>query len=152
MHITILYGTETGNAEMLAEDLAAELKDEHEVTLRNMADVDPAVLRPGPLHLIVSSTYGEGDVPASAKAFFEALQAERPNLAGVHFATFGLGDQTQYPETYARGSQRLEELFLDLGARRIADRGRHDASGPDLPEDVAAAWLQDVLAAAEVVS
>ena len=148
MRIVILYGTETGNAEMLAEDLAAGLKRAHAVEVANMQDADPSVFERDALFLIVSSSYGDGELPASAKDFVAALEAERPDLSGRRFAIFGLGD-TQYAETFGFGSKRIEELLVALGATRVGERVMHDASGQDLPEDTAAAWLDGVLAACE---
>lgn len=148
MRIRILYGTETGNTEMLAEDLASELKSEHDHEVTNMEDADPSVFEDDALFLIVSSTYGEGELPASAKDFVAALEAERPDLSGRRFAIFGMGD-TQYPETFGFGSRRIEELLVSLGARRVGERVVHDASSGDLPEDKAFEWLRDVLAECE---
>lgn len=145
MKITILYGTETGNAEMLAEDISAKLGSSHEVLMLNLSDCSSDVLQPGQLYLIVSSTYGEGEVPGSAKAFYSALQAEAPSLEGVTYGVFGLGDRGQYPTTFAEGSKRLDELLSQLGAKRIGERGIHDASSSALAEDVAEAWLFNIL-------
>jgi MioC protein len=49
--------------------------------------------------LIVTSTYGQGDVPDNAKSFYEDLKAKRPDLSRVRYGVFGLGDRT-----YARPS------------------------------------------------
>ena len=91
MNITVLYGTETGNAEMLAEDVAAHLEAAHEVACTNLSDFAPADFDSGQFYLVICSTYGDGELPASAKPFAEAMEAEMPDLAGVHFAIFGLG-------------------------------------------------------------
>lgn len=150
MRIVILYGTETGNAEMLSEDLAASLSPTHDVSVHNMQDVTPAIFKEDALFLIVSSTYGEGELPASAKAFMASLESSRPSLADVRFAIFGLGDK-QYFETFGFGSKAIAERLISLGARQISEREVHDASGPDLPEDHAARWLEGVFAAYEAV-
>lgn len=149
MKIAILYGTETGNAEMLAEDVAAHLAS-HETTVGNLADTNPEDLRPGTFHIIVTSTYGEGELPASAKPFVERMAAARPDLSGILFAVFGLGD-SQYAETFGFGGKRLEELLSAAGATVVGPRGTHDASGSDLAEDVALPWSDAVIAAAEAL-
>jgi MioC protein len=59
---------------------------------------------------------------------------------------FGLGD-TFYEETYSQGSEHLDRRFAELGATRVGDYGRHDASSWDLPSDVALEWLPGVLGA-----
>ena len=75
MTIAILYGTETGNAEMLAEDIATHLSD-HDVSVTNLSGFDPAEFDPGTLYLVVCSTYGDGELPASARPFAAAMAAQ----------------------------------------------------------------------------
>jgi MioC protein len=147
MNVTILYGTETGNAEMLAEDIAAELEAEHEVTTVNLSDFDPAGFNASRFYLLVCSTYGDGELPGSAQPFAKAMDASNIQLAGVHFAVFGLGD-SEYDETFNGGSKRLAELMLARGAVQIGERVTHDASGSDLAEDLAFPWAAEVVSLA----
>lgn len=144
MNISILYGTETGNAENVAQELAQTLAGEHAVQIRDLDDCEVDALD-DELVLIVLSTYGEGDYPRSAKAFAEQIESAHPQLARVRYAVFGLGDR-QYGETFGRASERLDALLHSLGAQRAAPRGVHDASGQAYPEDVANDWLEAVLA------
>lgn len=144
MKIAVLYGTETGNAEMLAEDIAAHLGD---AGVANLADTDPADLDADTLYLIVTSTYGDGDLPASAKPFAERTQAAAPDLSGILFGVFGMGD-SEYPETFNFGGKRIEALMTGAGARMLGARIAHDASGSDLPEDLAMPWADTVVALA----
>jgi MioC protein len=148
MKISILFGTETGNAEMLAEDIQAELEGEHEVTCDNLADTDPTALDPSRLYLLVCSTYGDGELPASAQPFAEAMASAKPDLSALHFGIFGLGD-SEYDETFNHGPKQLAELMLAHGARQIGERVAHDASGPDMVEDLALPWAEQVVAEAE---
>ncbi|RMH49111.1 MAG: nitric oxide synthase [Alphaproteobacteria bacterium] len=147
MKITILYGTETGNAEMLAEDITASLSAEHEVECRNLSEMDPRAFDPARFYILVCSTYGEGELPASARPFAEAVAAARPDLSAIHFAIFGLGD-SEYAETFNHGPKRLAELMAAHGARQVGERIAHDASGGDLAEDLALPWAEAVVAAA----
>ncbi|MCB1406181.1 MAG: flavodoxin domain-containing protein [Rhodobacteraceae bacterium] len=147
MQIAVLYGTETGNAEMLAEDIGAHLGD-HEVTVCNLSDFDPTGFDPAVLYLIVTSTYGEGELPASAQPFGNAMEAAAPDLTGVHFAVFGMGDSA-YPETFNYGGKRLEEMMKNAGAVMLGERVTHDASGDDLADDLAFPWAEAVVAIAE---
>lgn len=147
MKIAILYGTETGNAEMLAEDVAAHLDGAHDVTCANLADTDPANLDASAFHLVICSTYGDGELPASAQPFAEALTAKAPDLSNIHFAVFGLGDM-EYPATFNGGSAEICRILTAHGARQIGERHTHDASGPDMPEDLALPWAEAVVAEA----
>ena len=145
MKFTILYGTESGNAELIAEDLGAELSaSDAEVETQDLQDTDPASLSPDRFYLVVCSTHGEGDLPNSAIPFAEAFDASPPDLTGVRYAMFGLGD-TFYEETYSQGSEHIDRRFTAQGATRIGEYGRHDASSWDLPSDAALAWLPGIL-------
>lgn len=139
MKIDILYGTETGNAEMLAEDLEAHLSGDHEVTLTNLAKADPASLAADALNVFVCSTYGEGDLPASAQPFAGKITDTAPDLSQVRFAIFGLGDR-EY-ETFGLGSDKLAALLIGQGATQLGERLVHDASGAELAEDIAIDWI-----------
>lgn len=90
MKIALLYGTETGNAEILCEDLQAHLASDHEVVVHNLKDIDPAELDGASYHIFVCSTYGDGDLPASAETFADGLQANATDLSHVRFGIFGL--------------------------------------------------------------
>ena len=149
MKIKILYATETGNAEMLAEDIAKHLGKTHEVAITNVTAATPAMLADGALLVFISSTYGEGELPSTARPFHEALLAAKPDLAGVRFAVFGLGDQGTYPETFAFGVKHWADALTSLGAGQIGPKSVHDASGADLAEDIALPWIDDVLALCE---
>ena len=145
MTIAILFGTETGNAEMLAEDIASALEEDHETRIANLQDTGVEDLRAADLNIIVCSSYGDGELPASAQPFADLLRTERPDLAGVQFAIFGLGD-TEYAETFGHGSMKLAELLVERGATTLGERLVHDAAGGDLPEDIAVPWATAILA------
>ena len=138
MSIRIFYGTESGNAELAADDVAAAL--DGSVVVSDLAEVQVADLNLDNLHLIICSTYGDGELPASAQPFHDALTNERPDLSGLRYAIFGLGDSGY--DTYNHGSETLDSLLQELGATRLGEFGRHDASGADSPGDAAAAWAR----------
>ncbi|MBW4984373.1 flavodoxin domain-containing protein [Mameliella sp. CS4] len=145
MKITILYGTETGNAEMLAEDIQSEIEADHEVDLSNLEDFAPGDFDPECFYLLVCSTYGDGDLPASAQPFADAMEADKPDLSAIHFAIFGLGD-SEYDETFNHGPKKLAELMIAHGAQQVGERVAHDASGSDMAEDLAFPWAEAVIA------
>ncbi|MBP0438709.1 flavodoxin domain-containing protein [Tianweitania sediminis] len=145
MKIDVLFGTETGNAEMLAEDIQSALESEHDVTCRDLADVDPAELDGESFAVIVCSTYGEGELPSSARPFAEKLDAGSYDLSALRFAMFGLGD-AEYSKTFTHGSKTLAEKLQAKGAVQVGERVTHDASSGDAPEDVALPWITDIVA------
>jgi MioC protein len=144
--ITILVGTMTGTAQLCAQEMELALDDgDTAVETLLMDKLDATVFhRPGAF-LVCTSTYGQGDVPDNARAFFEDLKAKRPDLSRVHYGVFGLGDRT-YAETFNFGGKRFDELLAELGAQRIGERHQHDASSGILPEETALEWCQAWLA------
>jgi MioC protein len=141
MSIAVLYGTESGNAEMAAEEIAAAVADARAVDLQ---DLDPDDLSSSTLYLVLCSTYGDGELPASAQPFVENLQAQRPELTGVRYAIFGLGD-SRYAECYSLGGNRLAACLDALGAERFGEFGRHDASSSEDLVACAIAWARTAL-------
>lgn len=144
--LNILVGTQTGVAQLVAQEIELRL-DGEDFRIRTllMDDIDANVFANGGLFLICTSTYGQGDVPDGAKPFYEELQQKRPDLSDVRYGLIGLGDMT-YAETFCNGGKRFDRILTELGARRIGDVMLHDASSGDLPEDEAAQWIEGWIA------
>ena len=78
LDITILVGTMTGTAEMVAQEVQQALEAAgHQATIRMMEASTPASFRAAGTFLICTSTYGQGDVPDNAQALFNSLEAEK---------------------------------------------------------------------------
>lgn len=149
MSISVLYGTESGNSELIAEDLGSKLRESFtDVEVHDLQNFDPASIVPETFYIVVCSTHGEGDLPNTAIPFAEAFDEVLPDLTGVRYAMFGLGDS--FYETYSQGSEHIDRRFTERGATRVGDYGRHDASSWDLPSDIALEWLPGVLEVAEL--
>lgn len=147
MKITVLYGTESGNSELIAEDLGKELSKSHDnVEVFDLQNYDPADLNPETFYLVICSTHGEGDLPNTAIDFVDKFDALKPDLSGVRYAMFGLGDS--FYDTYSQGSEHIDRRFTEQGAQRVGEYGRHDASSWDLPSDIALEWLPGAMEAA----
>src|SRR5215510_5440538 len=145
MKLTLLVGTMTGTAQLVAQELELAWEDaDLKVETLMMEKADCGVFKREGVFLIVTSTYGQGDVPDNAKGFYEALKAQRPDLSRVRYGVFGLGDRT-YAETFNFGGKRFDDILTELGARRIGERHTHDASSGILPEETALEWCQDWL-------
>jgi MioC protein len=141
LSLTILVGTMTGTAEMVAQEVQTALEaGGHAVRIRMMDDLDASVFGPGGTFLICTSTYGQGDVPDNAQEFFASLERERPDLSGVSYGLIALGDLT-YRDTFCEGGTRFDNLLTELGAKRVGEILKHDASSGTLPEEVAAQWI-----------
>lgn len=108
-----------------------------------MTDFGIGELDPGLFHIIVCSTYGEGDLPTGAEPFFGALDAQRPDLTGLRFAVFGLGDSV-YDDTFNRGGEIAAEKLTALGGTQIGEHARHDASSKVKPTVMGREWARSL--------
>jgi|SRR5579883_1045941 MioC protein len=140
--VTILVGTMTGTAELVADEVKDVLGAEGlSAEVLVMDKLTPAVFeRPGRF-LICTSTYGQGDVPDNARDFFAALEAARPDLGRVEYGVIALGDHT-YAQTFCFGGKRFDQLLTSLGAKRLGEILLHDASAGTIPEEVAVDWAR----------
>ena len=105
-----------------------------------MDDLDASVFAGGGTFLICTSTYGQGDVPDNAQEFFASLERDRPDLSAV---TYGLvrARRITYRDTFCEAESGFDDLLTELGARRVGDIVKHDASSGTLPEEIAAQWV-----------
>jgi len=141
LNLTILVGTMTGTAEMVAQEVQTALESVgHAANIRMMDNLDAGVFAGGGTFLICTSTYGQGDVPDNAQEFFASLERDRPDLSAVTYGVIALGDLT-YKDTFCEGGIRFDSLLTELGARRVGEMLKHDASSGTLPEEVAAQWI-----------
>lgn len=146
MDLTILIGTMTGTAQLVAQELELRLDDgDMRVHTRLMDELDAQVFDGGGLFLICTSTYGQGDVPDNARQLYQSLCTQRPDLACVHYGVIALGDRT-YLDTFCNGGRRFDAILQELGAQRIGEVLLHDASAGTMPEEVAAEWIEGWIA------
>ncbi len=144
MKIALLYGTETGNSEILCDDMKDKLEADYECSIVSLGDATPSELDPKAFHIFVTSTYGNGDLPAGAATFYDTLTDEKPDLAGIRFAIFGLGDMV-FDYTFAQGSEKLMTALKQCNATMVGERGIYDASSSDMPEDIGLPWLDGIM-------
>jgi MioC protein len=142
--VKVLFGTESGNAELVADDIADAFNDAGmPAEVVAMEDFDVAELPDVGTVVVVTSTYGEGELPATTAPFQEALLAASPDLSRLRFAAFGLGDSTYV--TYNNAIGILTKDLVGLGAQQIGETGRHDAVSGDSFTDVAVAWAKTIV-------
>ncbi len=139
--VNILYGTQTGNAEILANDAADAAKGAGMTpVVESLEDVDLERFAAMERVVIITSTYGEGEMPDNAQLFWEALTATTaPRMESMNYAVLAIGD-TAYDEFCEAG--KLFDIRLEqLGANRVAPRVDCDVDY----EDPASAWIEENL-------
>ena len=139
--ITIVYASESGNCEKLANDFAKSARRNGlKPTLVDMADLELDTLTLAKKLIFIAATWGEGEPPARAVRSFADLMGEgAPRLDGVEFGVLALGD-TAYVEFCAIG-KKIDERLEALGARRVVDRVDCDL---DFAEP-AGKWIGDAI-------
>ncbi|MCS3780516.1 sulfite reductase subunit alpha [Tsukamurella ocularis] len=148
LHATVLYGTQTGNSEELAERLVGLLRENGlGADLAALDDADPDRLAAASHLLVVTSTYGEGEMPDNAELFWEALSADAaPRLEHLQFSVLALGDSGY--EGFCRAGQIIDTRLEQLGAARLAPRVDCDVDF----EEPASAWLAEVVSRLRAVA
>ena len=141
MAAVILYGTETGTGELVADAIADVLAADYDPSIYDMAEYAAEDLDTDDFLVVVCSTYGEGELPSSAIPFADELDEEKPDLTGLRFAVFGMGDSV-YDDTYNRGGEIMAEKLTGLGATQVGEHFRHDASSAIKPTKAAEEWAQ----------
>ena len=129
--LLILYGTETGNAEALADE-AAEKANEMGFTTKisNMLDIELSALKSVVNLLVIVSTWGDGEPPDDALDLYESLDSDSaPLLSQLKYSVLALGD-TSY-EYFCRAGKDFDARLEKLGATRIFDRRDCDVDFDD---------------------
>ncbi|ASK62175.1 assimilatory sulfite reductase (NADPH) flavoprotein subunit [Virgibacillus phasianinus] len=139
--VTVLFGSETGNGQMLAEGLSEKLVAQGlKVATSAMDDFKPKGLKKVEDLLIVTATHGEGDPPDNALSFNEFLNSRKaPKLDGLRFSVLSLGDQSY--EFFCQTGKDLDKRLEELGGERLYPRVDCDLDF----DEPAAEWMEGVL-------
>jgi sulfite reductase (NADPH) flavoprotein alpha-component len=146
--LSILFGSQTGNAENLAKRIAREAgKRGFAPTVQDLAKFPVAQLASEKRLLIITSTYGDGDPPDNAKPFWDFVSgATAPKLGEMRFSICALGD-SNYPKFCAFGKD-LDSRLESLSAQRAHPRADCDVEF----EEPFAKWLNAALSALAAAS
>jgi MioC protein len=135
----IFVATMTGLADLCGEEIESALGAAGIECERLLMDgLDASALTPFNPIIIVSSTYGHGEIPDNGLALFESVE-HGADLSDKDYVVFALGDRT-YADTFCAAGDSWDKALSECGARRIIDLERHDASSGTLAEDVAGEW------------
>lgn len=117
----VVYASQTGSAEYLAERTASTLKlGGLDARAACISGIDGAALAKASKILFICSTYGEGDAPDSAARFAGDLMGTSPDLSTLHYGVLALGDSSY--ANYCGFGRALDAWLHEHGARPLFER------------------------------
>jgi sulfite reductase alpha subunit-like flavoprotein len=141
----VLYGTETGTAQDLAEEVGRTLERLHfDTDVLGLDDVGYHLLHVYSLTVFVVATTGQGDFPDNARKFWTSMLRRKlssTTLSGINYAVVGLGDSS-YPK-FNWAARKLEKRLTQLGATAIIQPCEADEQGDEGTDGAFLAWLQE---------
>lgn len=127
MEVTVLYASETGNAEEVAYDISRLLSRNIVCSVDSIENFDVINLPTQNYVVFVVSTTGDGDPPLSMRLFWNFLlrrSLSNDSLSGLSFAVFGLGDSSY--EKFNSVARKLHARLQQLGAKELIPLGLGD--------------------------
>lgn len=141
LNVTVLSGSQTGNAKGVADKLADRLKAEGvNVNRSQLKDYKAKNIADESLVLLVTSTQGEGEPPEEGMLLLKLLNGKKaPKLDNLQFAVLGLGDSS-YPN-FCQAGKDFDKRFAELGGTRLLEVGVADLDFQATAEQ----WINDVV-------
>ena len=139
--IMVMFGTETGNAEVLAET-AVEMASSYDLTgkLYDMEDVTVEMLEECKRLIVVCSTWGDGEQPVNAQDLYDStMEMGDGSLGSLKFAVLALGD-TAF-DLFCESGKEWDAVLEEKGGIRVNDRIDCDTDYDDFAED----WFEQTL-------
>ena len=138
--LAILFGSQTGNAAGLAEKTAKLAANYGLVpTVYDMDGFDAGTLANHKRTLIITSTWGEGEMPDNAETLWQTVSSQSPSLSGVSFSICAIGD-TSYDE-FCKAGLDWDSKYEALGANRV-----HEIKLCDVDFDIPwGEWVSEAL-------
>ena len=141
--ISILFGTQTGNSEIVAREAEKVAKKAGLTpTVLDLSECETQTLISSPRLLIVTSTYGEGEMPDNVIELWNKCSELDDNFyEKVNYSVLALGD-TSYEKFCEAG--KLWDLHLnEKGAKRVLDCVECDVDF----EEPSRRWIKEIIPA-----
>lgn len=111
--IAIFYGSDSGNTEAAATELAqkldADVYDVSNTSIDKITEYSTLIFG--------TSTMGIGDLQYDWEDFLESL--DKADLTGKTVALFGLGDADSYPDSFVDGMGTIYDTIVNKGCKVI---------------------------------
>ncbi|XP_006170481.1 nitric oxide synthase, inducible isoform X2 [Tupaia chinensis] len=124
VRVTILFATETGRSEALAQDLGTLFNCAFNSKVLCMDTYSLSRLEEEQLLLVVTSTFGNGDSPGNGEKLKKSLFMLKELTNKFRYAVFGLGS-SMYPQ-FCAFAHDIDEKLSHLGAFQLAPTGEGD--------------------------
>ncbi|MCJ1308014.1 NAPDH-dependent diflavin reductase [Agyrium rufum] len=139
----VLYGSETGNAHDIAEEVHRTLRRiRYPTHLTSLNSIDLSLLPHNTTVIVIVSTTGQGEFPSNAISCWKQLLRKRlaaDHLTHLRYTCFGLGDSS-YPK-YNFAARKLWKRFSQLGAQELYIYGEADEQHPEGSDVTFLPWL-----------
>lgn len=140
--IEILVGSQMGAAEYTADQVAETLAQAgYEVRLHLTPELEQ--LSRNSTWLVITSTYGAGDLPDNIQPFADQLARDRADLTTISYAVITLGDSSY--DTFCHAGLKMRKLLDECQAKFLGVNLNIDVQQADLPEDTAVTWLPEFI-------
>ncbi|HEY0287321.1 MAG TPA: bifunctional nitrate reductase/sulfite reductase flavoprotein subunit alpha [Pseudomonas sp.] len=119
--LTLLWASQTGNAEALAERFGSHLRDAGIVIdVRAMDSFPAAQLAEVDKLALISSTFGDGESPDNGRDFWQSLRQHESRLESLNYAVLALGDPSY--DSFCQHGKNLDQRLESLGASALLPR------------------------------
>ncbi len=139
--LLLIFGTETGNAEELAEDVGHLSRNlDFNPKVLDMEDISLKDISSSKRLIVVCSTWGEGEQPVNAQDLYNSVEGSDDHcLEGVNFAVIALGD-TAF-EFFCESGKEWDEILHKKGGKRVVERIDCDVDYEDYVQE----WILNTL-------
>ncbi|KAJ7990649.1 hypothetical protein DPEC_G00302580 [Dallia pectoralis] len=141
VNCTVIYATETGKSQTMAQRLNSMLNSAFNSRMLCMEDYNLSDMEQESFLVVVTSTFGNGDSPRNGESFKKQLFSLQSLRNKFRYCVFGLGSR-MYPQ-FCAFAHAVDDKLEKLGAKRLSPTGEGDElNGQD---EAFSAWALTVL-------